>query len=110
MDAQLKRKWIEALRGGGYKQARGALIHDGAYCCLGVLCAIQKVDFAIFPELETTELCGTDEYEEDFDYSAGLSSEQTVVLANMNDGHGCEPRSFDHIAGYIQAAIAEDQP
>lgn len=44
MDPELKKEWLAALRGGGYKQGTGQLRHtvpyDGryAYCCLGVLC------------------------------------------------------------------------
>lgn len=47
MNPQVKEKWVEALTNGTYKQAQGALQHDGelvdgtlgvGYCCLGVLC------------------------------------------------------------------------
>ena len=37
MDRKLKAKWVVALRSGEYKQARGMLKSDDAYCCLGVL-------------------------------------------------------------------------
>lgn len=48
MNADLKAKWLEALRSGRYQQARGALRRDTStkgseevgYCCLGVLCDI----------------------------------------------------------------------
>lgn len=40
MDAELKAKWVAALRSGDYKQGRAYLERDGAYCCLGVLCKI----------------------------------------------------------------------
>lgn len=41
MDANLKAKWIAALRSGEYKQGGGALrSDDNSYCCLGVLCDI----------------------------------------------------------------------
>lgn len=38
MDAELKTKWVAALRSGKYEQGRGQLrtIND-LYCCLGVL-------------------------------------------------------------------------
>jgi hypothetical protein len=104
VDAQLKRKWIEALRSGKYRQTRQYLMDDGGYCCLGVLCVIQGADLSDFTDLETSVLT---EYG---DYSAGLTQAQCDELAGMNDGQMCEPRSFDHIAGYIQAAILEDQP
>lgn len=37
MNKRVKKKWLEALRGGEYKQGRGELEKDGKYCCLGVL-------------------------------------------------------------------------
>lgn len=39
MNAELKAKWIEALRSGKYKQgAEGLQSSNGTFCCLGVLC------------------------------------------------------------------------
>ncbi|UQD69243.1 hypothetical protein JEY40_24825 [Bradyrhizobium japonicum] len=45
MDANLKAKWVEALRSGEYKQIPMEL-HDreGGYCCLGVLCTVAQID------------------------------------------------------------------
>lgn len=40
MNQELKAKWLEALRSGRYQQAKGALRHEGSYCCIGVLCDI----------------------------------------------------------------------
>jgi len=40
MDAELKQKWLDALRSGEYKQGKDQLRSswdDPAYCCLGVL-------------------------------------------------------------------------
>ena len=39
-----RRKWVEALRSGEYRQTTGTLrgISDGGFCCLGVLCEISK--------------------------------------------------------------------
>lgn len=45
MDAELKTKWVEALRSGKYKQGEGYLsrVDNGAekFCCLGVVFDIQ---------------------------------------------------------------------
>jgi len=38
MNKRVKRLWIKALRSRKYRQARGWLRDDGAFCCLGVLC------------------------------------------------------------------------
>ena len=32
----IQRKWVEALRSGGYQQATSWLFNDAGYCCLGV--------------------------------------------------------------------------
>lgn len=38
MKAEIKQKWIAALRGGEYKQTTGKLRCEDSFCCLGVLC------------------------------------------------------------------------
>jgi hypothetical protein len=38
MKAEIKAKWVAALRSGEYKQGREALRHGEYFCCLGVLC------------------------------------------------------------------------
>lgn len=43
MDAELKAKWVEALRGGDYDQAQTALRRGNSFCCLGVLCDVAKL-------------------------------------------------------------------
>ena len=35
-----RRKWVEALRSGKYKQTSGSLHDDNGFCCLGVACEI----------------------------------------------------------------------
>lgn len=41
MNAQVKERWLAALRSGKYKQTKGALNRgDNHYCCLGVLCEL----------------------------------------------------------------------
>jgi hypothetical protein len=41
MNAELKAKWVAALRSGHYEQGRDALkTRDGKFCCLGVLCDV----------------------------------------------------------------------
>lgn len=106
--AELKRKWIEALRSGRYRQTTGRLTDgEGGYCCLGVLCAIQDPNWADkFYDLETHTIWG-DEWGQKFDFSRELIGGRTASrLAKMNDGAiNLPPRSFDHIAGWIEAMI-----
>ena len=40
MNADLKARWIAALRSGEFKQAFGELQKNDGYCCLGVLCKV----------------------------------------------------------------------
>lgn len=44
MDAEIKSRWINALRSGDFPQTRFKLADDGGYCCLGVLCEIAEQD------------------------------------------------------------------
>jgi hypothetical protein len=49
MKADIKTRWLEALRSGRYTQAKGALRKDAldgtpAFCCLGVLCELWLAD------------------------------------------------------------------
>lgn len=45
MNADIKQRWVEALRSGQYKQGQGCLKQNDAYCCLGVLCELHRQDF-----------------------------------------------------------------
>lgn len=41
MNADVKKKWLDALRSGKYQQGYGRLrTNEGGYCCLGVLCDV----------------------------------------------------------------------
>lgn len=47
MDQEVKRRWVEALRSGEYRQGAGRLgsrvgEEKPKYCCLGVLCEVAK--------------------------------------------------------------------
>lgn len=45
MNADIKQRWVEALRSGQYKQGSGCLKVNNSYCCLGVLCELHRQDF-----------------------------------------------------------------
>lgn len=47
MNAEIKQKWVEALRSGKYQQGRNRLKSGESYCCLGVLCDVLTKDGAI---------------------------------------------------------------
>lgn len=93
MDPGIKRKWVEALRSGKYTQTDRTLYNGYGYCCLGVLASLQNSDLReVMPNMEAI-------------HAVGLTGAQCNTLANMNDGRGCDKRSFDHIAGYIDSML-----
>lgn len=69
VDAELKSRWLAALRSGEYKQGRGALRVGDKYCCLGVLCNLY--DSSCWVESEQAK-----------------SSEQPPLYVYMLDEHG----------------------
>lgn len=105
MDAELKAKWVKALRSGEYQQAKDHLRRGGGFCCLGVLC----------------EISGTGAWQERggfFDYIIGdwrasqylppilrsqyrISDDQCDPLMSMND----KGVPFEEIADYIEANL-----
>lgn len=106
MDAQLKSKWIEALRSGNYRQADGVLRGSWGggkfeYCCLGVLCVVAGAAWKNgAPELDEVIWQNTDEELLNNDARAlvGLSEETEGTLASMNDSG----TTFPEIADYIE--------
>ena len=130
MDAQLKAKWVEALRSGEYQQAEGKL-HDtknNAFCCLGVLCRVMGAEFGpgqeekeeedggmymstydYVPVLNGRILSNNDDEElkESFCKEVGIPSQFDLI--ELNDGRGNPgepnykaPKSFSEIADYIE--------
>lgn len=90
MDAKLKAKWVEALRGGKFKQARGALCKgDNHLCCIGVGAVVWDNTYKPWPGISTSSAANT----------LGLSSNQIEALTYMND---YEKRTFKTIADYIE--------
>jgi hypothetical protein len=96
MDAKLKAKWIKALRSGEYKQGKTFLYkaNEEAYCCLGVLCAINGVSRTKMESECTTDIVWFD---------SGLAKETRSLLGDvMNDQEG---KSFAEIADWIEANL-----
>lgn len=115
MKKELKKRWIKALRSGDYTQANGYLQKDGKFCCLGVLCQIEKPElFELKPKLHPADV---DVYgvpyepgepgtasgylpnwiAKDFD----LDPDKANLLARMNDAG----KSFKAIADHIERSI-----
>jgi hypothetical protein len=102
MKAEIKRKWVEALRSGHYDQASQTLFdkEQQAYCCLGVLRSVCRKDGIRLPK-------GDDEFlkEEPCMKHTGLSFDEQSTLWKMNDDEG---QSFAEIADYIERYIPSD--
>ena len=47
MKADIKQKWVAALRSGEYEQTDAVLRLDSHYCCLGVLCDLYSKETSI---------------------------------------------------------------
>lgn len=110
MDAQLKAKWVEALRSGKYHQADSMLRvykskEEGySFCCLGVLCDTMGAKWlAGKPVLGDVNIGNTDEelLGEHGLRISGLDEKTQQTLAEMNDGGS----PFSEIADYIEANL-----
>lgn len=101
MDAELKAKWVEALRSGEYKQCQQYLRIDGGHCCLGVLWNVhggrwydmERGDGMIYGIAESDSTSLDDQLSK-----LGVGSTQIFDLISMNDGG----KSFAEIADYIE--------
>ena len=102
MDAQLKAKWVAALRSGKYRKGIGQLKQRvitaasarTTYCCLGVLCRIE-------PEAAKSTKGGTfidDRTAKQLGFTLGGPRAQ-LALSRLNDDFG---KSFKQIADYIE--------
>jgi hypothetical protein len=89
MDAQLKEKWVEALRSGEHQQCTGFFQSGMKFCALGILCKVAGVPVLI--ENGSGNWPFVDE----------ALPVRPEVLASMND----EGKTFSEIADYIEANL-----
>lgn len=104
LDADLKARWIAALRSGEYKQGQSSLFDGKGYCCLGVLLRVQGCDIEkVLPDVDERV---TESLPRGF--NAGLTPAQRNALAARNDGTMDQEgdlhskHSFSKIARYIE--------
>lgn len=112
MDDKLKKKWIDALRSGKYKQTTGALRRQSdnevGYCCLGVLCEVAGLErignyyssrhFRMEGSITDTSL----QREWGLDKKVvhlGENAELQDKLVALNDD---SEKSFEQIANYLE--------
>ncbi len=88
------KKWLKALRSGKFKQGRGMLENNGYFCCLGVACKVNKLEYCGYDGILTDEnknALGLRDPSGDF-----LDGD---ALVTMNDLRGA---GFRKIATYIE--------
>lgn len=90
-----KKKWIEALRSGKYKQGRSMLYNKlyDTHCCLGVACRVAK-----------TKLKGSDGYiEGDKRVPKIIQGMETDSIPNLLSSRNDSGRwNFNRIANWIE--------
>lgn len=109
MDAQLKAKWVKALRSGEYKQGRHYLRSNEHFCCLGVLCNLVDPSKWTHTDLEFARYRGQEYAHSSFPPAevarqVNLTHDDQDHVASMND----EGKTFAEIADYIETAIPAD--
>lgn len=131
MDAELKAKWIEALRSGKYPQGKSVMISGaGTFCCLGVLAIvagatvepistyedeetgnlIQDEDYHSITLAEST--CDGELFNKEQLKALGLTCHVQAALSEMNDGSPefAPNLSFAEIADFIEKNAMVDAP
>ena len=123
MNAEVKQKWVAALRSGDYPQARGTLhrlrdvksfnldaeptISKAGYCCLGVLCSVLELKQHVNPLIPTATfqyadiICLT-ELPKKLEEDLNMDSEETAYLIHLND---ILKLDFEEIADYIERKL-----
>lgn len=102
MDATLKQKWVEALRGGAFKQARHNLCDSsGAQCCLGVLATVMGCEWRFGDPYLKGESIRHLSGEWLAVRACGINYDLQSALSRQND----EGESFSEIADYIEQNI-----
>ena len=103
MNKDIKVKWLEALRGGKYKQCKGRLRDtSNGFCCLGVLADVNGESWGV-QKFDRIELEGTDDLEGTTYWAngTGLRMSQASTLAKLNDAG----KSFSQIADHIEEKL-----
>lgn len=110
LDPDVKARWLDALRSGHYKQARGALAKDkigdpcrvnnaASLCCIGVLGRIENIDGELTGDVLDGFTALEPEIAIENEYGESSTSGVGYVLAALND----EAKwNFNQIADWIE--------
>lgn len=85
MNPEVKAKWIAALTGGEYRQAREQLRYSNSFCCLGVLCDLYLKDVGDGAAWEGNEFIWSDEGQPSIE--AGELPAPVVAWAELKDNN-----------------------
>ncbi len=104
MDADLKQRWVAALRSGQYEQGTDYLVSEhpdagrAQYCCLGVLCELLQ------PNSDWGSLRdeGAEQLSNQACENLDIPYNEMTKLTLLND---IQKRSFSQIADYIEANL-----
>jgi len=105
MTAEMKAKWLEALRSGKYQQGKNFLREGDRYCCLGVLCELDGAKWTkpdsyrngVYRSDHGEVHCPDDRRLVDL----GLDREIAGRAAGRNDSG----KSFSEIADWLEANL-----
>ena len=101
MKADIKTRWVEALRSGHYKQGKGQLRPTSdSYCCLGVLCDIMNPEgWTLDDGLYIFEDRFFGVLSPELRSKTGVNQKIHSTVMDMND---IEKKPFKEIAQWIQ--------
>lgn len=104
MKAEIRQRWVEALRSEKYAQGRNLLrSSDNKFCCLGVLCDLVAPDGWLLEEngLRYDHSGNVGHLPGPIGYDTDISGDQCFTLMGMNDNG----QSFAQIADWIEAHL-----
>ena len=74
---EIKKRWVDALRSGQYKQGQNRLKSGDRFCCLGVLCDLSRID-----------LGENWDNEDNFNFKSGELPQNVMEWAGLSDARG----------------------
>ena len=101
MKPELKKKWLEALKSGRYKQGQGMLRAEDKYCCLGVLCDLIDPKQWVVKGEQNWFFFDGDRFSlsVQVQFDTGIQTEEMQTLVKMNDSYLA---GFKEIARWIE--------
>jgi len=111
MNEEVKKKWLEALRGGEYVQGTSCLVDSkNRFCCLGVLCDLYLLEVGDGWEhkpVDNSYFCyeGSGSLPLRVQEWADLSSDPYVYGTKLSVWNDAKLKTFKQIADMIEEAL-----